>query len=232
MSSSIHTIHRSVETPSNQAGTSPHLAPDYFSRGRHGPVKPRWTPRVVLEEDGTASDCDEDFEVEQNSPDEMDSETILEIPLNAKGEDTGKRVFDHNGEGAFTPVRSPSPERMAATASVSPGNGGLLTAAGSSTVLRAPNHRSMSIATVRLKRRTKLAVKLREVFGVEGITEVVAGEWDPVSCGALCLQAIPFDRLTLMQSSVAFGHPYRIAMLAAEVDMCVLVELAICAAAD
>lgn len=40
---------------------------------------------------------------------------------------------------------------------------------------RGPNHRSMSVATVRVKRRTKLALKLREVFDIEDITEVVAG---------------------------------------------------------
>lgn len=202
MSSSIHTIHRTVET-NNQAGVAPHLAPDYFSRRHHSAAKPRWTPRVVLEEDGTASDGDEeaDFEVERNSPDEMDSATILEIPPNAKGEDKGKRVSNHDGEGTSTPVRSPSPKRIAALASVNPGTG----AAGGSIVLRAPNHRSMSIATVRLKRRTKLASKLREVFGVEGITEVVAGEWDwcLVPCGAVCPQATLFHGLALMQTPLS-----------------------------
>lgn len=193
MSSSIHTIHRSVETPNNQAGSSPHVPSDYFSRRHHGTKKPHWTPSVVPEEGSTgsasASDGDEEADFEQNSPDEMDNETILEMPLNANGDGKGKRAPERNGERAATPVRSASPEGLVTFASPGNSGGSPIKAAGGSPVLKVTSHRSMSIATVRLKRRTKLAVKLREVFGVEGINEVVAGEWTqcriPLSPGNL-----------------------------------------------
>src|ERR1700733_8142625 len=115
MSSSIHTIHRSVETPN---GPSPHAAPDYFSR-RQGTGKLRWTPSVVPEERSTGSasnsDGDEeaDFEVERNSPDEMDNATILEMPLNAKSEDKGKRALQRHREGHSAPIRIASPGEIA-----------------------------------------------------------------------------------------------------------------------
>lgn len=177
MSSSIHTIHRSVETPNNQTGPSPHAAPDYFSR-RQGTGKLRWTPNVVPEERSTGSasnsDGDEeaDFEVERDSPDEMDNATILEMPLTAKSEDKGKRALERHREGPSTPMRIASPEQIPTA-----GDGG------GSPIKAIPraSTRSMSIATVRLKRRTKLAFKLREVFGVDGINEVVAGEWNWMS---------------------------------------------------
>lgn len=37
--------------------------------------------------------------------------------------------------------------------------------------------RSASLATVRLKRRRRLADKLKDIFGLSSITEVVAGKW-------------------------------------------------------
>lgn len=40
-----------------------------------------------------------------------------------------------------------------------------------------PPTRTASMATVRMKRRTKLADKLRDVFGIPEIQEVVAGKW-------------------------------------------------------
>ncbi len=43
-------------------------------------------------------------------------------------------------------------------------------------VIRAPT-RSGSMATVKLERRARLAEKLRDIFDVQGIDEVIAGSW-------------------------------------------------------
>lgn len=215
MSSSIHTIHRSVESPraptfpaSSGIPGGPHRIAntshqsDYFLTGNgsgkhhHHHLHNR-PPSVVHEELPSPSDIsadDEEADFEQ-SPDEMESdvendndgETILEGK--GKGKKGGAAGHIIGGDAPLTA----SPGIMGSTAipSKAARSGTLNTVTPASLILanttpgatkgpltvpqRMGNPRSMSVATVRLKRRTKLAVKLREVFEIDSITEVVAG---------------------------------------------------------
>ena len=45
--------------------------------------------------------------------------------------------------------------------------------------------RSGSMATVKLQRRARLAEKLREIFDINGIEEVIAGKWHDRRCLAV-----------------------------------------------
>lgn len=97
------------------------------------------------EEDGAASDDDQDFEVTPSAS--MDAPRYQDDPPHE--EDVaiiGSSVLRERNE------RVGRSQRIAMS-------------------------RTASLATVRLKRRARLAEKLKDVFGLNAIEEVVAGAW-------------------------------------------------------
>ena len=138
LASSIHTIYRPIarsrkhEVPVT-AGT---VTGKGKGSGRFSPVP------SSDEEDGTASDEDDDFEATPVEPRMTGSPTEMSL---------------QNEQISTSPTsRSQKMDRL-------------------SQLRRSQMTRSSSLATVRVKRRTMLAEKLKDVFGLNEIKEVVAG---------------------------------------------------------
>ena len=127
MSSSIHTIYRSRDSPFSPT----------FSRSKEAAIPEDYFANHPSEDDENTEDAD--FDESASAPQEG---------LSGSHNDNQASVASSNGINVRDPPITPS--RM-----------GFLRAA--------------SIATVRLKRRSKLAGKLREVFDIADIKAVVAG---------------------------------------------------------
>jgi sterol 3beta-glucosyltransferase len=106
------------------------------------------------------------FDVHPNPPLEAD---YFSNPLSTD-EDDGLRDFDEAAtlEGVPNPFKEPPRMRLQLPADKLNKTDGKKR--------MPPPVRTASMATVRMKRRTKLAEKLKEVFGIPEIKEVVAGE--------------------------------------------------------
>jgi hypothetical protein len=85
------------------------------------------------------------------------------LPPDSEGEGDSDLDFEH-------PQHSPSPTAVTPIAA-EPNLSGVR-------VMSPPNHpmRSASLATVRVTRRARLASKLREIFEIKEISQVLAGE--------------------------------------------------------